>query len=117
MVAHYRDNPTVIGWQIDNETGSYGAYNHDVFVGFVNHLKQKFGHHRRLNKAWFLNYWGQDVNGWENMPTPDHATSTSYKLEWSRWEQMRVADFLGWQAELVRNTAAPINSSPTTTAA
>src|SRR5580692_2626655 len=68
LVAHYRDNPAVIGWQIDNETGSYGAYNHDVFVGFVNHLKQKFGTTDALNKAWFLNYWGQDVNGWENMP-------------------------------------------------
>jgi beta-galactosidase len=107
LVAHYRDNPDVIGWQVDNETGSYGAYNHDVFVGFVNHLKHKFGTTDALNKAWFLNYWGQDVNGWENMPTPDHATSTSYKLEWTRWEQMRVADFLGWQAELVRQNRGP----------
>ena len=28
------------------------------------------------------------------MPTRDNATSTSYKLEWSRWQQMRVTDFL-----------------------
>jgi beta-galactosidase len=107
MVSHYRDNPTVIGWQIDNETGSYGAYNHDVFTGFVNHLKQKFGTTDALNKAWFLNYWGEDVNGWENMPIPDRATSTSYKLEWSRWEQIRVADYLGWQASLVRQFRGP----------
>jgi beta-galactosidase len=107
LVTHYRGNPTVIGWQIDNETGSYGAYNHDVFVGFVNHLKQKFGTTDALNKAWFLNYWGEDVNGWENMPTRDRATSTSYKLEWSRWEQMRVADYLGWQAALVRQFRGP----------
>ena len=107
LVQHYRDNPAVIGWQIDNETGSYGAYNHDVFVGFVNHLKQKFGTTDALNKAWFLNYWGQDVNGWENMPPPDHATNPSYKLEWSRWEQMRVTDFLSWQAALVRQYRGP----------
>ena len=107
MVAHYRDNPTVIGWQIDNETGSYGAYNPDVFAGFVDHLKQKFGSTDAMNKAWFLNYWGQDVNGWENMPTPDHATNPSFKLEWSRWEQMRVTDFLSWQAALVRQYRGP----------
>ena len=107
LVSHYRDNPTVIGWQIDNETGSYGAYNQDVFTGFVNHLKQKFGTTDALNKAWFLNYWGEDVNGWENMPIPDRATSTSYKLEWSRWEQLRVADYLNWQAELVRKSRGP----------
>jgi beta-galactosidase len=107
MVAHYRDNPTVIGWQVDNETGSYGAYNPDVFLGFVNHLKQKFSTPDAMNKAWFLNYWGQDVNRWEEMPPPDHATNPSYKLEWSRWEQMRVADFLNWQAELVRKSRGP----------
>src|SRR5579859_7065674 len=30
MVEHYKDNPYVIGWQIDNETASYGAANPDV---------------------------------------------------------------------------------------
>ena len=107
MVEHYRDNPNVIGWQIDNETSSYGASNHDVFVGFVNHLKQKFGTTDNLNKAWGLNYWGQDVNGWENMPTRDSTISTGYKLEWSRWEQMRVTNFLAWQAALVREYRRP----------
>jgi beta-galactosidase len=102
IVMHYRDNPNVIGWQIDNETDANGASNHDVFVGFVNHLKQKFGTTDNLNKAWFLNYWGEDVNGWENMPTPDRATSTAYKLEWSRWQQMEATDYLQWQAGLVR---------------
>ena len=94
LVEHYKNNPTVIGWQIDNETSAYGASNHDVFVGFLNHLREKFGTTDNLNKAWFLNYWGEDVNTWEDLPTRDSAQSTGYKLEWSRWEQMRVTDFL-----------------------
>ncbi len=104
MVTHYKDNPAVIGWQIDNETGSNGASNPDVFAGFVEHLKRKFGTTDALNKAWFLNYWGEDVNDWADMPTRDNATSTSYKLEWSRWQQMRVTNYLAFQADLVRRS-------------
>jgi beta-galactosidase len=107
MVSHYRDNPTVIGWQVDNETSGYGASNHDVFVGFENHLREKFGTTEALNKAWLLNYWGEDVNKWEDLPTRDSATSTGYKLEWSRWQQMRTADYLSWQASLVRQNRGP----------
>lgn len=102
LVEHYKDNPYVIGWQVDNETSAYGASNADVFHGFVDHLKQKFGTPEAMNKAWFLNYWGEDVNKWEDMPTRDSAQATGYKLEWTRWQQMRVTDFLSWQATLVR---------------
>jgi beta-galactosidase len=107
MVEHYKSNPNVIAWQIDNETASYGASNNDVFTGFVDHLKQKFGTTDNLNKAWFLNYWGEDVNGWENMPPRDGTISTGYKLEWTRWSQMRVTNYLAWQAALVREYRGP----------
>ncbi|HTV09753.1 MAG TPA: beta-galactosidase [Candidatus Aquilonibacter sp.] len=107
LVAHYRDNPYVIGWQVDNETSSYGASNPDVFQGFVEHLKQKFGTPEAMNKAWFLNYWGEDVYNWADMPTRDSAQATGYKLEWTRWQQMRVTDFLAWQAALVRKYDRP----------
>jgi beta-galactosidase len=107
MVSHYQDNPAVIGWQIDNETGPNGASNPDVFTGFVEHLQKKFGSTDALNKAWFLNYWGQDVNDWADMPTRDNATSTSYKLEWTRWQQIRITNYLAWQAALVRKYRRP----------
>jgi beta-galactosidase len=107
LVSHYRNNPAVIGWQIDNETGANGASNPDVFAGFVNHLQKKFGTTAALNQAWFLNYWGEDVNDWADMPTRDNATSTSYKLEWTRWQQIRVTNYLSWQASLVRKYRRP----------
>jgi beta-galactosidase len=105
IVAHYKDNPTVIGWQLDNETGSYDAANPDVFIGFQHYLEKKFVTPEALSQAWFLNYWGQNLHSWEDLPTRDGAQSTGYKLEWSRWSQMRVTDFLHWQAALVRECA------------
>lgn len=107
IVAHYKNNPTVIGWQIDNETSSYGATNDDVFAGFKQHLQKKFGTPEALSKAWFLNYWGQNIHSWDDLPTRNGAQSTGYKLEWSRWSQQRVTNFLHWQAALVRQCASP----------
>ncbi len=107
IVEHYKNNQAVIGYQIDNETGSNGATNSDVFAGFVEHLKQKFGTTDAMNKAWFLNYWGQNVSDWADMPTRDNATSTSYKLEWTRWEQIRVARYLALQSDLVKKHRRP----------
>jgi beta-galactosidase len=105
IVAHYKDNPTVIGWQLDNETGSYDAANRDVFIGFQHYLEKKFVTPEALSKAWFLNYWGENLHTWEDLPARNGAQSTGYKLEWSRWSQMRVTDFLHWQSELVRECA------------
>ncbi|MES1196669.1 MAG: beta-galactosidase, partial [Steroidobacter sp.] len=107
IVAHYKDSPSVIGWQIDNETSGYGANNDDVFIGFQHYLEKKFGTPEALSKAWYLNYWGQNIHRWEDLPTRDGAQSTGYKLEWSRWQQLRVTDFLHWQSELVRECASP----------
>lgn len=107
IVARYKDHPNVIGWQVDNETSSYGASNRDVFIGFQHYLEKKFGTPDKLSKAWLLNYWGQNIHTWEDLPTNDSAQSTGYKLEWSRWSQLRVTDFLRWQADLVRECASP----------
>jgi beta-galactosidase len=107
IVAHYKNNPAVIGWQVDNETSSYGAHNDDVFIGFQHYLEKKFGTPENLSKAWLLNYWGQNIHTWEDLPTHDSAQSTGYKLEWARWSQLRVTNFLHWQSELVRECASP----------
>ena len=107
IVAHYKDNPTVIGWQLDNETGSYDAANTDVFIGFQHYLEKKFKTPEALSQAWFLNYWGENLHTWEDLPRRDGTISTGYKLEWTRWSQMRVTDFLHWQAQLVRECAGP----------
>jgi beta-galactosidase len=107
LVAQYREHPAVIAWQIDNETASYGATNDDVFAGFVDHLKGKFGSPQALNRAWLLNYWGQSLSAWEDLTRQDTPSSTGYRLEWIRWSQMRVSNFLAWQAALVRELKRP----------
>ncbi|MET0309110.1 MAG: beta-galactosidase [Sphingomonas sp.] len=107
LVERYRDNPAVIGWQLDNETGPNSAANDDIFQAFVGHLKARFGTPEALDRAWLLNYWGQAIHDWDDMPRPDFSVSPSYKLEWNRFQRTRVTGYLAWQAALVRKLRRP----------
>lgn len=101
MMEHYAGHPGIIGYQIDNETSTYGAANINFFTGFVDYLKDKYHSTDTLNRLWGLNYWGMTLNGWDEFPTRKNSTNPSYKLEWDRYGQKVVADFLTWQAGIV----------------
>ncbi len=107
LLEHYKDNPTIIGWQIDNETSSGGAANHDVQVGFVQYLQKKFKTVDALNKVWGLNYWGQRLNDWTEIPPQEGIINPGWKLEWQRYSQWLTTDFLSWQATLVNQYKRP----------
>ena len=107
MMEHYAKHPAIIGYQVDNETTSYGVNNYDFHISFVNYLKKKFGTTENLNKLWGLNYWGMTLNGWDEFPTRDGVTNTAYKLEWERFKRKSVADYLSWQSEIVAEFRRP----------
>jgi beta-galactosidase len=107
ILEHYKDNPAIIGYQIDNETSSGGAANHDVQVGFEEYLKEKFKSVDTLNKIWGLNYWGQRLNDWTELPPRDGILNPGWKLEWERYSQWETTDFLSWQASIVRQYLRP----------
>jgi len=107
ILEHYKNNPAIIGFQIDNETSSAGAANHDVQVGFQEYLKGKFKAVDELNKIWGLNYWGQRLNDWTELPPRDGIINPGWKLEWERYWQWLTTDFLGWQAAIVNEYKRP----------
>jgi beta-galactosidase len=101
ILEHYKNNLAVIGYQIDNETSSGGAANPDVQAGFKEYLKAKFKTVDQLNKVWGLNYWGQRLNDWDELPPRDGILNPGWKLEWERYSQWETTDFLAWQAKIV----------------
>lgn len=107
ILEHYRNNPAIIGYQIDNETTSYGAANHDVQAGFEQYLRAKFKTVDELNKVWGLNYWGQRLNDWTELPPRDGIINPGWKLEWERYSQWLTTDFLAWQASIVNQYKRP----------
>jgi beta-galactosidase len=107
MMEHYAKHPAIIGYQVDNETGTYGAANYDYSRGFIDYLKKKYKTTDTLNKLWGLNYWGMTLNDWDEFPPRQNATNPSYKLEWDMYGQKVVADYLTWQAEIVTEYKRP----------
>jgi len=107
ILEHYKDNPAIIGYQIDNETSSGGAANPDVQAGFREYIKSKFKTVDHLNKVWGLNYWGQRLNNWNEIPPRDGILNPGWKLEWERYSQWETTDFLAWQAKIVDEYKRP----------
>ncbi len=107
LVAEFRDHPAVIGYQLDNESHPSGTADARVQAAFRERLRRKFGTPETLDKAWGLNYWGQRIASFDDLPPREGALNPGYKLEWERFEQDIAADFLAWQAKIVRELKRP----------
>lgn len=107
LVERFRDHPAVIGYQLDNETHPSGTADAHVQAAFRERLRRKFITPEALNKAWGLNYWGQRINSFDELPPRDGARNPGYKLEWERFEQDIATEFLSWQARIVGELRRP----------
>lgn len=102
IVRRYADHPAVIGWQVDNEPGHKIFYNHSVFQGFLDHLRERYGDVDALNERWGLTYWSHRLHDWADLWTPDGNSTPSYDLAWRRYQAQLTHEFIAWQAELVQ---------------
>src|SRR6266567_2634372 len=85
IVGHFKDNPAVIGYQIDNETFPTGAATPYTTAAFVERLQRKYRTPDTINRIWGLVYWGQLVDTWADLPPRDGVLNPGYKLEWENF--------------------------------
>ena len=107
IVGHLAEHPAVIGYQVDNETGIELLHNKDVFERFRDRLREAHGSVDRLNELWGLAYWSQRLETWHDLWPPDGNTSPGYALAWRRFQAALVAEFLAWQAGIIKEYARP----------
>lgn len=105
LIAHVADHPTVIGYQVDNETKAYGTSGPNVQAAFVKAMQEKWGSLDALNKAWGLDYWSNRVNRWEDFPSTTGTMNASVRNAFAEFQRGLVTEFLAWQTELVREHA------------
>jgi len=107
IVEHHRDHPAVIGYQADNEPGLLLPHNESAFQAFVARLRSEYGDVETLNEAWGLTYWSHRLSDWSELWRPDGNSTPSYDLAWRRFQAERTTEFIGWQADLVRELRRP----------
>ncbi len=105
IVARYADHPAVIGYQVDNEPGLELLHNRGVFVRFVRWLQAQYGDVDTLNREWGLTYWSHRLADWSELWRPDGNTFPQYDLAWRRFQTQVTAEFIAWQAAIVREYA------------
>jgi beta-galactosidase len=110
LAEHYGSNPTVIGWQLDNELSHYSAgisYSEAAQQRFRAFLREKYGSIDRLNTDWGNSFWSQMYNSFDQirMPNPHDLVASANPhamLDLHRWFASETAAYLRFQANVLR---------------
>ncbi len=107
LMQEVKDEPHVIGFQLDNETKSYDTCGVHAQQVFVEELKKKFPDISEFNQEFGLDYWSNRVDNWEDFPDIRGTINASLAAEYSRFQRKLVTDFLQWQADIVASYKRP----------
>jgi len=107
IMEHVKDHPAIIGYQVDNETKSYGTSGPNVQKLFVEYMKTKFKSLDTINKAFGLDYWSNRINNWDDFPSVSGSINASLRSEFEKFQRKLVTDYLAWQAGIVREYKHP----------
>ncbi|GAB3026380.1 beta-galactosidase [Spirosoma pulveris] len=107
MLAHVKDHPAIIGYQVDNETKAYNTAGPEVQKQFVAYMKAKFGTLDAINKAFGLDYWSNRINSWDDFPSMVGSINASQNAEFAKFQRKLVTDYLAWQTKIVNEYKRP----------
>ena len=103
LVSATAEFPNVIGFQIDNETKHYGTHSPEVIEGFREWLRTRFSNDiESLNYAYGMYHWSNSVASFEDLPDPTGSVNASYIGAFEEYRRGLAAEFLEWQADIVR---------------
>ena len=105
LVEHVKGHPSVIGYQVDNETKPYDTSGPNVQAAFVQWIRQRFPDLDVLNKEFGLDYWSNRINDWADFPSVNGSINASLSSAFAEFHRGLVTEYLAWQAGLVHTHA------------
>ena len=102
LLEHIKNRTNIIGFQLDNETKSYGTAGPRPQKLFVEYLKKLYPDINQFNQDFGLNYWSNRIQNWEDFPDIRGTINNSLSAEYKKFQRSLVSDFLSWQAGIVK---------------
>ena len=107
---HYRDNPHVIGWQIDNEFGDR-CYAQGTRLEFQQWLQRRYQSLEALNECWGTRFWSHVYTDWSQIPVPIRRVhgqhNPSLHLDYLRFMSDVYVQFQQLQVDALREVCPP----------
>ena len=111
MAKRYGRDPAVWGWQLDNEPQAFPDYSPSAQAAFRDWLRARYKTVDVLNREWGANFWSLKYNSFDQVIAPNptllYGPSPHAVLDFRRFSADHVAQFLNWQAALIRRHAQP----------
>jgi len=103
LTKRFKDNPDVVGWQLDNELGGPFCYCRQCENDFREWLAARYQCVGALNEAWGTNFWSHAYADFKELHLPRHPhPSPSMYLDFRRFHSDNVVRFAAEQAEIIR---------------
>lgn len=100
LAERYGDNPYVTAWHMGNEYGwnNREDYSDNALDAFRKWCERKYGTIDALNAAWGTTFWGQEMNGFDEVLIPrfmgtDSMVNPGQKLDFERFGNDMLLDF------------------------
>lgn len=108
LAERFADNPSIAGWQTDNEYGCHGTircYCDDCATAFRDWLREKYGDAATINEKWGTAFWSQDLNSIAQVDPPRHTAAghhPSRLLDYYRFTSDAVVEYNRLQTGVLR---------------
>lgn len=107
MASHYKNNKTVVGWQIDNELEAYHCTCQTCTEKFRTWLKNKYGTLEQMNRTYGNVMWSGEYSEWTQVTPPlgerQNWLNPAFVLDYYRYASESMVEYVNLQTNIIRD--------------